>query len=167
MKKLSLALVAMVFSVAASAQGKVVIVNLQAAIIQTEAAKKSLQALDADADFAAMKAKFESLRADLVNLDKDAKTNGMTWSVEQKADHRKKVEYKSADLKLAAEKLKAERNAVVKRIMQEQGRKAQEVLNELVTSEDIGLVLDASVAHFANASYDITGKVTDKLNKAK
>ncbi len=165
MKKISIALVALVFSAVAAAEGKVVVFNMQAAIIQTDAAKKSLLALDADAEFSQMKAKFEGLRSDLMSLDKNAKTNGMTWSNEQKVDHRKKVEYKSADLKLAAEKLKAERNAVVKKIMQELGPKAKAALNEVVTAEGLGLVLDSSVAYWANASYDITAKVTAKLNK--
>lgn len=165
MKKISIALVALVFSATVAAEGKVVVFNMQAAIIQTDAAKKSLQALDADAEFSQMKAKFEGLRSDLMSLDKNAKTNAMTWSNEQKVDHRKKVEYKSADLKLAAEKLKAERNAVVKKIMQELGPKAKAALNEVVTAEGLGLVLDSSVAYWANASYDITAKVTAKLNK--
>ena len=167
MKKVSVALVALMMSGLAIADGKVVVFNMQAAIIQTDAAKKSLQALDADAEFSQMKAKFEGLRADLLSLDKDAKTNSVTWSNEQKAEHRKKVEYKSADIKLAAEKLKAERNAVVQRIMQELGPKAKAALNEVVTAEGLGLVLDSSVAYWANASYDITAKVTDKLNKQK
>ena len=167
MKKISVALIALVMSGLAAADGKVVIFNMQAAIIQTDAAKKSLQALDADAEFSQMKAKFEGLRADLLSLDKDAKTNSVTWSNEQKAEHRKKVEYKSADLKLAAEKLKAERNAVVQKIMQELGPKAKKALNEVVTAEGLGLVLDSSVAYWANGSYDITAKVTEKLNKQK
>jgi len=167
MKKISMVLAALMFSAGALAEGKVVVFNMQAAIIQTEAAKKSLQALDADPEFAQMKAKFEGLRADLMSLDKDAQTNGMTWSPEKKAEHRKKVEYKSADLKLAAEKLKAERNAVVKKIMQEHGKKAQEAMNQVVTAEGLGLVLDSSVAYFADAKHDITAKVTEKLNKRK
>ncbi len=165
MKKVSIALAALMFSSVAMAEGKVVVFNMQAAIIQTDAAKKSLQALDADADFSQMKAKFEALRSDLMNLDKDAKTNGMTWSNEQKIEHRKKVEYKSADLKLAAEKLKKERNAVVQKIMQELGGKAKTALNEVVTAEGLGLVLDSSIAYWANADHDITAKVTAKLNK--
>ena len=167
MKNIALGLIALMLTATASAQGKMVIVNLQQAIIQTDTAQKKMQALNANADFAAMKAKFESLRSDLVSLDKDAKTNGMTWSAEQVAEHRKKVEYKSADLKLAAEKLKAEQNAVVKQIMQELAPAAKEALNEVVKAENIGLVLDAStgVAVYATVDYDITAKLTEKLNK--
>lgn len=165
-KKLSVALIALFLSMGAlAASSKVVVVNMQAAILQTEVAKKQLMALDANPDFAAMKAKYDSLRADLVNMDKDAQTNGMTWTNEQKMEHRKKAEYKNADLKLAVEKLKAEQNAVMKRIMQEQLEKAKAALNELVVAEGIGLVLDSGSALFATPDYDITAKITEKLNK--
>ena len=166
-KKIAIGLMALLFAAGASAAGKVAVVNIQQAIIQTEAAQKKIQALNANADFAAMKAKFESLQADLVALDKDAKTNGMTWTDEQKTDHVKKVEYKKADLKLVAEKLKAEQNTIVKQIMQEQLAAAREALSQLVNEESIGLVLDAStgVAVYATQEYDITAKLTEKMNK--
>lgn len=165
-KKLSVALVACLFSIGTmAASSKVVVVNMQAAILQADVAKKQLMALEANADFAAMKAKYDSLRADLGNMEKDAQTNGMTWTDEQKMDYRKKAEYKNADLKLAVEKLKAEQNAVMKRIMQEQAGKAKEALNEVVVADGIGLVLDAGSALFATPDYDITAKITEKLNK--
>lgn len=164
-KLFSIALAAMLVSSFAAAQGKVVVFNMQAALMQTNSAQQTLKALDSNSDFAAMKGKFESLRAELISMDKDFQTNSMTWSAEQKADHRKKVEYKSADLKLAAEKLKAERNAVVQRIVKELGPKAKKVLDELVKAENIGLVLDSGAAFFATPEFDITGKVTAMLNK--
>ncbi len=49
--------------------------------------------------------------------------------------------------------------------MQELGPKAKTALNEVVTAEGLGLVLDSSVAYWANADHDITAKVTAKLNK--
>lgn len=164
-KLVTIALAAMLVSSLAAAQGKVVVFNMQAALMKTNTAEQKLKALESNAEFASMKSKFESLRAELIALDQDAKTNNLTWSAEQKADHRKKVEYKSADLKLAAEKLKAERNAVVQNIAKELGPKAKEALDSLVKDENIGLVLDSSVAYFATAEYDITAKVTSRLNK--
>jgi outer membrane protein len=160
-------LIALTASTAAFSQGKVAVFNMQAAVMQTDAAQKHLQALDSNADFSAMKAKFENLRAELIKLDADAKTNQMTWSNDQKADFKKKVEYKSADLKLSAEKLKSERNVVMQKIMKELGPKTKTVLNQLVTAENIGLVLDSSAAYYATADFDITAKVTEKLNKAQ
>ena len=70
-------------------------------------------------------------------------------------------------MKLAAEKLKSEKNVLMQKIMAELGPKTKAVLNELVAAENIGLVLDSSAAYYATADFDITSKVTEKLNKAK
>lgn len=159
---------AAMFSMAVSAvESKIAIFNPQAAIMNTQQAKRQLDALEANADYAASKAKFESLRVELGNLEKDAQSKGMTWSDDQKADFRKKMEYKGADLKLVVEKLKGDKTAVMRQVMQALVPKAQAALKDIVTAENIGLVLDSSAAHYATPEYDITAKVTDKINKAK
>ena len=167
MKKATLAAAALVFSTAAMAGDKVAVFDLQAAILSTNVAKAQVKKLQANSDYAAMQAKFESLKSDLQGLAKDAEKNGMTWSQDQQQAQRKKMEYKRADLELAAKKLQAEKNAAVQRIMQELAPKAKTVLNQLITAEGIGLVLDSKVAYYAEGSFDITSKVTDKLNKSK
>ena len=164
---LILGLVALSVSALTFAQGKVAVFNMQASVMQTNAAQKHIQALETSADFASMKTKFENLRAELIALDKDAKTNQMTWGNDQKIEYKKQVEYKTADLKLAAEKLKSEKNVLMQKIMAELGPKTKTVLNELVAAENIGLVLDSSAAYYATAEFDITSKVTEKLNKSK
>ena len=166
-KKVMMTAAAMVLSGAVMAGDKVAIFDLQGAILNTEVAKQRVKELQSNAEFASMQAKFESLKVDLQGLAKEAETNGMTWSQEQQVEHRKKMEYKRADLELAAKKLQAEQNAAVKRIMQELAPKAKTALNQMITAEGIGLVLDSKVAYYADASFDITAKVTDKLNKAK
>ncbi|WP_243760229.1 OmpH family outer membrane protein [Pseudomaricurvus hydrocarbonicus] len=167
MKNISVALLALVFSVAAVAADKVAVINMQAAIMQTKSAQKSLQTLEANADYAAMKAEFESLRADMISLNKNAQKNSVTWTDKQKAEHRKQMEYKAADMKLIEQKLKAESGSVVQSIMQAQGAKAKAALQDLVKEEGIGLLLDSSVAYYADKNYDLTAKLTAKLNKAK
>lgn len=166
-KNIALAMLAMMISVAANAADKVVVFNVQAAIMQTDAAKKQLATLDSNKEFAKLKSTFESLRAELIELDSKAKTQGITWSDSQKAEHRKQVEYKSADLKLAAEKLKAEQGAVVKSIMQAALPKAKAVLGELIKAEGITVVLDSNAVSWADPNHDITGEVTKRLNKMK
>lgn len=167
MKKVAIVLVAMMFSTVVVAAGKVVVFDLQTAIMSTDTAKKRLQALDANKDFAAMKTNFESLRADLTRMEKDAKINGMTWTPAQQADYRKKVEYKNADLQLVGEKIKAERNEVMNGLMQEMAPKAQEILESLVKSGDVDLVLNARMAFWAADGYNLTPEVTKRLNQAK
>ena len=83
---LILGLVALSVSALTFAQGKVAVFNMQASVMQTNAAQKHIQALETSADFASMKTKFENLRAELIALDKDAKTNQMTWGNDQKIE---------------------------------------------------------------------------------
>ena len=45
------------------------------------------------------------------------------------------------------------------------GPKVQEVLRDLIKSEDIGLLLQRGAVIHADAGYSITAKVTDKLNQ--
>src|SRR5690606_15056184 len=105
-------------SVVSFAQGKVVILDVQAAMLSTELAKKELAKLDKNPEFASMKAKLDGLVADIKKLQATAEKDAMTWSAEQQAEHRKKVEYLRADYELAGKKLQAEQQAVVQLVMQ-------------------------------------------------
>lgn len=166
MKKVTVVLVAMLFSAFASAAGKVVVFNLQAAIINTDEVQKRLRALDASPEFSKLKSDHESLRAEMMTLEKDAQVNSMTWTPQQKADFTKKVEYKRADLKLVVEKLNAERNEVLNRVMPDMLPKAEAALEALVKSGGIDVVLDSRAALWVGKGHDITQDVTARLNKA-
>lgn len=149
------------------ADGKVAVFNLQSAILNTTAAQAQIKEFEAKADFAELKAQFESVRAELQGMDKDAQTNSVTWSDEQKAEHRKNMEYKRVDLEVVTKKLQQESQTIVSQILQSQAQAAQAVVQELVKSEGIGLILDAQAVQYADSSYDITAKITDRLNNAK
>lgn len=152
---------------AMAAGNDVVVFDLQSAILNTDLAKKKVQDMQANAEFAALQAKFETLRNDLQKMAKDAEKNAVTWNPEQTAEHRKKMEYARADAELVAKKLQAEQKATAQRVLEELGPKAQAVLKEVISAEGIGLVLSTQTAYYAEPSRDITAKVTEKLNKAK
>lgn len=158
---------AFVFASQFAFAGKIVVFSPEQAIFNTDLAKKRVDELEAKADFAQLIAQAEGLRSDLEALAKEEKSKGMTWGAEELAQHRKKREYVQADLKLAAQKLQAERNAVLKAIMEELQPKLEEVLKAYVTSEGIDMVLNKQVAYISVPSSDITVEVTKRLNKAK
>lgn len=166
-KKILVVLVLCGVSVASFAQGKVVILDIQAAMLSTELAKKELAKLDKNPEFASMKAKLDGLIADIKKLQASAEKDGMTWSAEQQAEHRKKVEYLRADYELAGKKFQAEQQAVVQQVIQQLGPKTRTVLDQLVASDNIGLILNSQAAIHASPAFDITSKLTDLLNKAK
>lgn len=151
----------------AVAQTKVAVFNLQAAILNTELAQKSLKDLREDSDFSSLQAKAESLKADLESLRKESETKGMTWSAEQTAEHRKKMEYVGADLQLAAKKIQSEQQAVVQRVIQQIQPKVERVLKEVVEEEGYDLVLDSQSAYVVAPDHNITAKVTERLNTSK
>lgn len=152
---------------AMAAGNDVVVFDLQSSILNTDLAKQKMKALQANPEFAALQAKFETLRNDLQKMAKDAEKNSVTWNPEQTAEHRKKMEYARADAELVAKKLQAEQKATAQRVMEELGPKAQVILKEVINAEGIGIVLSTQTAYYAEPSRDITAKVTEKLNKAK
>ncbi|AFU98261.1 putative outer membrane protein OmpH [Simiduia agarivorans SA1 = DSM 21679] len=167
MKNAFVLAIALLVAPVAMAADKVVVFDLQSAILNTDLAKKRIQEMQANAEFAGLQAKFESLRADLQKMAKDAEKNGVTWNPEQTAEHRKKMEYARADLELVAKKLQAEQKATAQRVLEELGPKAQAALKDVIAADGIGLVLSTQTAYYAEPSLDITAKVTEKLNKAK
>lgn len=166
-KKIIAAMVLCVMSAASFAQGKVVVLDVQAAMLSTELAKRELAKLDKNPEFASMKAKLDGLVADIKKLQAAAEKDGLTWSAEQQAEHRKKVDYLRADYELAGKKLQAEQQAVMQRVLQELGPKTRTVLDQLIAADKIDLVLNSQAAIHASPANDITAKLTDMLNKAK
>lgn len=77
------------------------------------------------------------------------------------------MEYKRADLELVAKKLQSENQQLIQQILQANADRARTVIQDIIKSEGIGLVLNAEAVTFADSSYDITSKITDRLNKAK
>lgn len=170
MKKLTVTLIAaamLACSGLAFAEGKIAVFNLQGAILNTNAAQKQIKEYESKAAYADLKANFEQIQSELKKLNEEAKVNGATWSDDRKAEHRKQMEYKRADLELVAKKLQSENQALVQRILQENAERARAVIQEIIKSEGIGLVLNAEAVTYADSSYDITAKITDALNKAK
>ncbi len=147
--------------------GKVVVFDHEEALLKTKLAQTKIEALKAKPDYAQMLAQAESLRVDLESLSKEANSKGMTWSNEEKADHRKKIEYVQADLKLAAQKLQAENSAVIKAIITEMQPKLEKVLTKFIESENVDLILRRQVSYITKPSADITSQITTELDKLK
>lgn len=147
--------------------GKIVVFNPESALLATKHAETVIEKLKANPEYAQMTAQIESLQTDLKSLAKESETKGMTWSQEQVAAHRKKMEYVQADLQLAAKKIQAENQAVIGKIAQELQPKMDAALSDIMKAEGIDAVLRPQAVIKVNSSIDITAKVVDAINKAK
>ncbi|MEM9253953.1 MAG: OmpH family outer membrane protein [Pseudomonadota bacterium] len=151
---------------AAWAQGKIAVVDLQEAILQTDLAQKRLGEVRAQEDYKADKAEFDRLKAEFDELVSKFQKDAAVMSQEQQVAARNKLASKQADLEHVTGKLQKIEQAAGQALLQEMAPRVQEVLQEIIAKDGIGLLLQRQSVIHADSGYSITAKVTDKLNQA-
>lgn len=148
----------------ALAAEKIAVVDVQRAIIDTEMAKERLASLREEADFKGNMDEVEAIKKEGQALVEKLQKDGPVMSSEQQAALQKKIQEKQADLEHIARKLQAKEQEVLQEIMVQRQEQTKKVISELIKSEGIGLLLDKRAAIHAEPGFDITAKVTSKLN---
>ena len=148
------------------AQGKIAVVNLEEAIMQTDIAQKRMGEVRGQEDYKSDKAEFDKLKAEFDELVKKFQKDAAVMSQEQQAAARNKLAGKQADLEHVTGKLQKAEAAAGQALLQELAPKVQAVLKDIIASDGIGLLLQRQSVIHADAGYNITAKVTDKLNQA-
>ena len=166
LSKFTLAVLILALPTLGWAQGKIAVVDLQEAILQTDLAQKRLAEIREQSDYKSDKAEYDRLKKEFDELVKKFQKDAAVMSQEQQVAARQKLASKQADLEHVTGKLQKTEQGAGQALLQEMAPRVQEVLRDLIASEGIGLLLQrASVIH-ADAGYSITAKVTDKLNQA-
>jgi outer membrane protein len=166
LSKFTLAVLILALPTLGWAQGKIAVVDLQEAILQTDLAQKRLTEIREQSDYKSDKAEYDRLKKEFDELVKKFQKDAAVMSQEQQVAARQKLASKQADLEHVTGKLQKTEQGAGQALLQEMAPRVQEVLRDLIASEGIGLLLQrASVIH-ADAGYSITAKVTDKLNQA-
>ena len=155
---------ALALAVPAVAAGtKVAVFDVQEAILGTQRAREEMKAFEARPDIARMIKEAEGLKKEIAALRDELAKAG---SGEKAQEKKKSIEFKQADFELVVRKLSAERQGAGKKLMEDVGPRLESIVKEIVEAEGIGLLLDRKAAIHADASFDITAKVTEKLNAA-
>lgn len=158
---------ALVISAGALADGKVAVLDVDRAILQTQEATKRFKALQDQADFKADRAEFEKLKKLQEDLVKQYQKDLAVMSNDQKEAQRKKIASAQADLEHVGRKLQAAEQEVAQELAQEMAPKLQTVVADIIKSEGIGLLINSKAVMHADTSFNVTAKVTEKLNQAK
>jgi len=145
--------------------GAIVTFDAQQALLQTDYAKQKFAELNKRPAYAKLVTDAEKLRADIIAANKDANANGMTWTDQQRMDHRKKLEYFQADLKLAAQKIQAEQNTVINSVISELQPKLEKALTAYMEKRDIDMILRKEAAFITKPAADITKDIVLEVNK--
>ncbi len=167
-KAMRVVIAALAFSLSAGvvAQGKIAVVNLQEAILQTDEAQKRLNQIRNEKDYKDDKSEFDRLKKEFDGLVKKFQKDAAVMSQDQQLASRKKLASKQADLEHVAGKLQQAEQAAGQTLLQEMSPRVQEVLRELIATEGIGLLMPQTSVIHADPGYNVTAKVTDKLNQA-
>lgn len=165
--KLLVVLVAMAWGSLAFAEGRIAVFDLEAAVLNTDLAKSRLNALKNQREFKDNLAELERVRKDYEKLVEQFQKDIEILSAEQRQLAKNKIDSKRADGEHLARKIEGAQQQEVQSIMQEIGPKLQRLLPQIIKEENIGLLLPAKAVMHADASYNITAKVADKLNQAK
>ncbi|MEZ5567771.1 MAG: OmpH family outer membrane protein [Halioglobus sp.] len=162
--KVALMVFAVAFAAPGWAQGKIAVVNLEDAILQTDLAQKRLGEVRSQDDYKKDKAEYDKLKSEFDDLLKKFQKDAAVMSQEQQATARSKLASKQADLEHVTGKLQKAETAAGQALLQEMAPRVQAVLKEIIAKEGIGLLLQRQSVIHADAGYSITAKVTDKLN---
>lgn len=149
----------------AQSDGKIAVLDLQKAVLQTDRAQQQLAALEENEDYTALVARIESLTADLQNFQQDAEKNAMTWSEEKRAEKQEEAQTLRQNYQGAMQTLQRERQRVVQAIIQSMGETTEGVIGQIIEAEKITLLLDSQNVFHAAPAHDITNKVTEILNE--
>jgi outer membrane protein len=149
----------------AAAQGRIAVVNLEEAILQTDEAQQRLTSLRETEDYKADKTELDKLTSEREELIKEVQNDLAVMSAEQQQQARKRLASKNADLEHVLRKLQQAEQQLGQELLREMTPKVQAVLRELIQSEGIGLLLQQSAVIHADNGFSITAKVTDKLNQ--
>ena len=137
------AVTALLFPVLGFAQGKIAVVNLQEAILQTDLAQKRLADVRNGEDYQADKAEFDKLKAEFDELLGNLQKDSAAMSQEQMVAARQKLANKQADLEHVTGKLQQAEQLAGQTLLQELSPKVQEVLRELLLQKALACCCSA------------------------
>jgi outer membrane protein len=163
--KVALAVVAFSIPTLGWTEGKIAVVDVQGAILQTDYAQKKLGEVRDQAEYKKNKAEFDRLKTEGEGLLKTYQKDAAVMSPEQKAAAEKKLNSLQEDLDHVASKLQQAEQGIGQALLQEMAPKVQEVLKEIIQKDGIALLLQRNAVIHAEPGYSITQQVTDKLNQ--
>lgn len=165
--KIILATIALLVPLFAQAEGKIAVFSAQQAVMNTDAAKAKIEEFQAKPNVAEKLKEFDNLQKKRASAIEQLKKDLAMMSAEQKQSEGKKIADMEADIQHVGRQLQQAQQEMAQALMMEFQPRLSPILTEIIKNENIGLLLDRKAAIHADTSFDITAKVTDKLNQGK
>lgn len=165
MKKYCLLLLCFFMSAASIAQEKIVVLDPDASMFNSDYAKSRIDTLEKDPGFTTLIDRLNALRNELNTLQETAKVNGLTWSEEQKQTHRNTMQGKADELNVVRKQLDNQRNTLLNALRRELTPVLRKVVTDLVEEKGFELIIDARSIIYSTEQNTINELVIEALNK--
>lgn len=154
-----------ILSTSAFGEVKIAVVNVQKAILDSENAQELMKQIQDE--FKSEQDKIRNLETDIAGLVERLRKDSEVMSGSEKRKLQQQIETTQNDYVYEGKKLQRSAEERQKELFAGVDVKVQKAIEELVKSEDYDLILPRQGVLYAGDLYDITRKVTEKLNKAK
>ena len=153
----------------AFADGKIAVLSVTRAVMNTEAAEKELSELRNRPEVMAAQKRLDGLTEQGNKMLEKLRKEEATMSDADKLELQRRIALIRSDVEYEGKKLQELEQGVQQQIVQKQSTVVQKIINDLIEEEGIGLLLrdlaQVPVVLHVDTTYDITPKVTAELNK--
>ena len=150
------------FGMAANAEVKVAVVDVQQAILASEEAKRLLTQIQEE--FKSDEQRIRDIQSDAAALLERAQKDAEVMSESQKSKLQQEIEGKNNDFVYHRQRLQKSIENRQAELFAGIDEKVKRAIEALVLDEDYDLILPRQAALYAGDLYDVTRKVTERLN---
>jgi outer membrane protein len=148
---------------AALAEIKIAVVDVQGAILQSVEAKRLLQQIQTE--FKAEEDEIRKIQSEAASMLERLQKDAEVMSDTEKRRLQQQIESRNNDFVYLRQKLQRQIEERQQDLFAGIDGKVQKAIEALVKSEDYDLILPRQAALYVNEIYNITRKVTEKLNE--
>jgi outer membrane protein len=165
-KRLTLTILAALMTVAAPVafgEVKLAVVDVQSAILNSEDAKRLLAQIQTE--FKGDEDKIRKLQSDAAVILERMQKDADVMSETEKRRLQAEIESLNSDFQYQRQRLQRQIDDRQKELFAGVDQKVQRAIEELVKSESYNLIIPRQAALYVGDVYDVTRKVTEKLNQ--
>ncbi len=146
----------------ALAEVKIAVVDVQTAILQSEEAKRLMAQIQTE--FKTKEDEIREIQSEAAGMLERAQKDAEVMTESEKRKLQQQIESKNNDFVYLRQKLQREIEERQKELFTGIDAKVQKAIEDLVLEEDYDLILPRQAALYVGDLYNITRKVTERLN---
>ncbi len=143
---------------------KVVVLDVQRAILGTEVATERLKALTEEEEYQEQRSSLQQSLEELRELQRMLEEEAAIMGTQRLAAAQKKMQGLREDIEYRRKKIYDQQTELYEILLKEFRPKVEDIITQMVDEDNLGVIFNQQVVYYADGEFDITDKVTEKLN---